>query len=191
MKLPKPVRKLVDKVKQTIDDNREADEKQQRLEEWKKKLRESMEDHEVFRADCAAYDALYGGTKSIRPLGASDLYVSDRYRDDRQFTENARQVVNLTYQLIESQIDINLPVPAVEAREELDANQPEEQQPEQQQSPDNKPNPKRPSRRDMIEGQLAYMAADTRYASESITENERHCQEKRDSLLQGRLQPRL
>jgi hypothetical protein len=174
MKLPKPIRKLVDKVTQTIDDNREADAKQARLEAWKSKLRDAMEPHESFRADCATYDALYGGTKSIRPLGDSNLYVSDRYRDDTQSTEDARQVVNVTFQLIESSIDVNLPVPAVEAREELDGNapEPEEKQPLEQQGPENKPKPKQPSRRDMIEGQLAYMAADTTMRRIN-TENER------------------
>ena len=173
MKLPKPIRKLVDKVTQTIDDNREADAKQARLEAWKSKLRDAMEPHESFRADCATYDALYGGTKSIRPLGDSNLYVSDRYRDDTQSTEDARQVVNVTFQLIESSIDVNLPVPAVEAREELDSEVPEpEQPPDNQQDPNAKPKPKQPSRRDMIEGQLAYMAADTSLRRIN-TENER------------------
>jgi len=53
--------------------------------------------------------------------------------------EPARQVVNLVFQLIESQIDINLPVPAVEPPEEEDEAE----------------------RRHMIEGQLSYMAGDT------------------------------
>ena len=97
-----------------------------------------MEEHETFRSDCATYDALYGGTKQIRPLGGTDIYVSDRYPETNS-PEPARQVVNLVFQLIESQIDINLPVPAVEPTEEEDEAE----------------------RRNMIEGQLAYMAGDT------------------------------
>ena len=161
-------------MKQTIDDNQKADEKQQRLEQWKSKLREAMDDHETFRADCATYDALYGGTKSIRPVGESNLYVSDRYRDDTQVPDDARQVVNIIFQLCESQIDVNLPVPAVEATEELDSNVPDEKPKakpgEQEPAPETKP--KQPSRRDMIEGQLAYMAADTSLRRIN-TENER------------------
>ena len=138
MKLPGFITKVVDKVNQAIDDNREEQEKQAKLEEWKKRLQEAMEEHETFRADCATYDALYGGTKQIRPLGGTDIYVSDRYPETNS-PEPARQVVNLVFQLIESQIDINLPVPAVEPTEEEDEAE----------------------RRNMIEGQLAYMAGDT------------------------------
>jgi len=173
MKFPKPFQRMVNKIMPKTDEQIEQDEKQARLEDWKSKLRDAMEEHETFRADCATYDALYGGTKSIRPLGASNLYVSDRYHDDTQSTEDARQVVNLVFQLIESQIDVNLPVPAVEAKEELDSEVPEEKpegKPGEDQSPDVKPKP--PSRRDMIEGQLAYMAADTSLRRIN-TENER------------------
>ena len=138
MKLPGFITKVVDKVNQAIDDNREEQEKQAKLEEWKKRLSEAMEEHETFRSDCATYDALYGGTKQIRPLGGTDIYVSDRYPETNS-PEPARQVVNLVFQLIESQIDINLPVPAVEPTEEEDEAE----------------------RRNMIEGQLAYMAGDT------------------------------
>ena len=138
MKLPGFITKVVDKVNQAIDDNREEQEKQAKLEEWKKRLQEAMEEHETFRSDCATYDALYGGTKQIRPLGGTDIYVSDRYPETNS-PEPARQVVNLVFQLIESQIDINLPVPAVEPTEEEDEAE----------------------RRNMIEGQLAYMAGDT------------------------------
>ena len=113
MKLSGIIQKVVDKVNQAIDDNREEQEKQAKLEEWKKRLSEAMEEHETFRSDCATYDALYGGTKQIRPLGGTDIYVSDRYPETNS-PEPARQVVNLCFQLIESQIDINLPVPAVE-----------------------------------------------------------------------------
>ena len=138
MKLPGFITKVVDKVNQAIDDNREEQEKQAKLEEWKKRLSEAMEEHETFRSECATYDALYGGTKQIRPLGGTDIYVSDRYPETNS-PEPARQVVNLVFQLIESQIDINLPVPAVEPTEEEDEAE----------------------RRNMIEGQLAYMAGDT------------------------------
>ncbi len=138
MKLPGFISKVVDKVNQAIDDNREEQEKQAKLEEWKKRLQEAMEEHETFRSECATYDALYGGTKQIRPLGGTDIYVSDRY-PEADSPEPARQVVNLVFQLVESQIDINLPVPAVEPTEEEDEAE----------------------RRHMIEGQLAYMAGDT------------------------------
>ena len=166
MKLPsitKVVKRIMKDPEQLGEDQRQA-----KLEEWKKRLSEAMEEHEAFRAECATYDALYGGTKQIRPLGGADIYVSDRYPEENT-PKPARQVVNLCFQLIESQIDINLPVPAVEAKDELDSEVPE---PEEQQDPEAKPKPKQPSRRDMIEGQLAYMAADTSLRRIN-TENER------------------
>lgn len=136
MKLPsitKVVKRIMKDPEQLSEDERQA-----KLEEWKKRLQEAMEEHETFRAECATYDALYGGTKQIRPLGGTDIYVSDRY-PEADSPEPARQVVNLCFQLIESQIDINLPVPAVEPTEEEDEAE----------------------RRNMIEGQLSYMAGDT------------------------------
>jgi hypothetical protein len=148
MKLPS-ITKVVKRIMRDPEQLSE-DEKQAKLEEWKKRLQEAMEEHEIFRADCATCDALYGGTKQIRPLGGGDLYVSDRYRDDTTTPQPARQVVNLTFQLIESQIDVNLPVPAVEPTEEADSTE----------------------RREMIEGQLAYMAADASMRRIN-TENER------------------
>ncbi len=138
MKLPGFISKVVDKVNQAIEDNREEQEKQAKLEGWKKRLQEAKEEHEIFRSECAVYDALYGGTKQVRPLGGADIYVSDRYQDYPS-PQPARQVVNLVYQLIESQIDVNMPVPAVEPTEEADEAE----------------------RRNMIEGQLTYMAGDT------------------------------
>jgi len=75
MKLPGFITKVVDRVNQAIEDNREEQEKQAKLEEWKKRLQEAMEEHETFRSECATYDALYGGTKQIRPLGGTDIYV--------------------------------------------------------------------------------------------------------------------
>lgn len=139
MKLPGFIQKVVDKMNHAIEENQEEREEQAKLEEWKKRLQEAMEEHEVFRAECATYDALYGGTKQIRHMNETDIYVSDRFRTDNQLPEPARQVVNLVFQLIESQIDINLPVPAVEPTEEEDGTE----------------------RRNMLEGQLAYMAGDT------------------------------
>jgi hypothetical protein len=110
-----------------------------------------MEEHEVFRSDCAIYDALYCGTKAISPQGTRDLYVSNRFsNNDAGTTEDARQVVNIIFQLIESQIDVNLPMPAVESKEELDSE----------------------GRKRMIEGQLTYMAADANLRRIN-TENER------------------
>ncbi len=135
-------------IGETEEELRQSEESQAKLEEWKKRLNEAMEEHETFRAECATYDALYGGTKQVRPLGA-DIYVSDRYQDYTT-PKPARQVVNLVFQLIESQIDINMPVPAVEPTEEADESE----------------------RRSMIEGQLTYMAGDT-YLRRINGENER------------------
>lgn len=138
---------IIDKVKETynyakeavkakVEEIQTADAQQAKLQEWKKKLTEAMSEHETFRANCAVYDALYQGTKAVAPNDAS--YMSSRFSEDQGETENARQVVNIVFQLIESQIDPKTPLPAVEPTEEEDGGQ----------------------RKDMIEGQLTYMASD-------------------------------
>lgn len=136
MNIPGAIKKVVKRIMRDPEQLSE-DENQAKLEEWKKRLQEAMEEHEIFRAECATYDALYGGTKQVRSLGDTDIYVSNRYQD-HPTPQPARQVVNIIFQLIESQIDINMPVPAVEPTEEEDESE----------------------RRNMIEGQLTYMSGD-------------------------------
>ena len=135
MDITKPFKAIKEAVKGKIEEKQTADVQQAKLSEWKKKLTEALTEHESFRSDCATNDALYQGTKAVAPQD-SNTYMSDRYGDEGQ-TKDARQVVNIVFQLIESQIDPNTPLPAVEPQEEEDSD-----------------------KKDMIEGKLSYMASD-------------------------------
>lgn len=135
---------IIDKAKKAVkrimgDEQQLQEDKQQtKLEKWKKKLNEALSQHDSFRAMAAVNDAQYNGTKEVLSSSGRQLYMSDRFNDDvaTQATANARQVVNITFQLIESQIDISVPMPNVEAIEGDDDNE----------------------RKKMIEGMLTYMA---------------------------------
>lgn len=130
-------------VKTKIEEKQTEDQQSAKLQKWKEKLSEAISEYESYRAECATHDALYIGTKAVRAPGDSNLYMSSRFDnllDDvtTQDTADARQVVNIIFQLIESQIDPNTPLPAVEPTEEQDDG----------------------DRKDMVEGQLSYMASD-------------------------------
>jgi len=128
------VKRIMGDEKQLADDRDQA-----KLEQWKNKLTEAMSEHDTFRGNAATWDAIYNGTKAVG-ANVGRVYVSDRYNFDDitnlPGTKDARQVVNLTFQLIESQIDISVPMPSVDAIEGDDDNE----------------------RKDMIEGMLTYMA---------------------------------
>lgn len=104
-----------------------------RLQEAQNQLDLAIAAHSQFRQDAKEWDALYNGTRKIRPQ--TTLTVSDRFNsNDYDATEDARQVVNIVFQLIESQIDTSVPKPLVQSREEDDE-----------------------FRRRMVEGMLSYM----------------------------------
>lgn len=123
-----------DKIEESQEELEKAKESYEKLERWKAKLNDAMSTHDVFRANSAAWDALYNGTKDVDTI--SSVYVSNRNTDIKK--KQARQVVNLVFQLIESQIDTSIPQPRVDAMEEEDT-----------------------EKTDMVEGQLAYMAQNT------------------------------
>lgn len=145
MDLLKPIKSITKKVKEYMDNTAKEQEQQKKLENWKSKLTTSLSGHDTFRADCATWDALYNGTKTV---STSNGYMSNR--TDQGQTKDARQVINIVYQLIESQIDINVPKPNVDAVEGEDGDQ----------------------RKDMIEGMLCYMA-DSQSLERINSENER------------------
>jgi len=128
----------IDPVKQMIADKKESDAEQAKLQKWKKRLSQAMSEHDKFRDDCAKWDALYHGTKAVGPnVGRTPSYMSERYGDDyASNAADARQVVNICFQLVESQIDITVPMPSVHAIEGDDNNE----------------------RKAMIEGYLTYLA---------------------------------
>lgn len=142
------VKNMIDGFKGKIEEKQEENSKakadQEKLESWKKKLNEAMSKHDVFRANCSAWDALYNGTKEVDTV--SSQYVSDKVVGK---TKQARQVVNLVFQLIESQIDTSIPQPRVDAMEEEDKD-----------------------KTDMVEGQLTYMTQGTEMERVN-SENER------------------
>lgn len=120
--------KIMDKVQGYKDDK----EKEEKLQKWENKLERALEKHNDFRNKAASWDAVYNGTKEVG--GVRNTYVSNRDRDKRQ-TKDARQVVNITLQLIEAQINPEVPTPRVDALELEDQD-----------------------KKDMIEGMLTYMS---------------------------------
>lgn len=116
----------MNKIQEVKDDQAQKD----KLQKWKDKLERAMEQHNSFRDNCIKWDNVYNGTKSV---GNNTYYVSDR---DRTQTSDARQVINIVHQLIESQIQVDIPKPSVEiieGQEDLE-------------------------RKQMIEGMLTYMS---------------------------------
>ena len=139
MDIFKPIKNAIKKVREHVDNIEKEREEQEKIEKWKKRLTDAISKHDAFRADCAAWDAQYHGTKEVGSSIGKNL-VSDR---DKKVTKDARQVVNITLQLIESQIDISVPKPNVEPTE-FDNNDPMEQE-----------------RQRMVEGMLHYMGSGT------------------------------
>ena len=138
MDLFKPFKSVAKKVREYMDNVEKEREELEKLEKWKKRLSNAISKHDPFRANCSLWDAQYHGTKEVGGVGIA--YMSDR---DRHTTKDARQVVNITLQLIESQIDISVPKPNVEPTE-FDEGDPMEQE-----------------RQRMVEGMLYYMGGGT------------------------------
>jgi len=105
-----------------------------RLRKWKDRLSISLSEHSNFRSNCVTWDNIYNGTHAV---GGAMGYEMSYSKTDRQQIKSARQVVNITSQLIESQINIDIPTPsvkAVEGSEDL-------------------------GKREMLEGMLTYLSA--------------------------------
>jgi hypothetical protein len=157
MDIFKPIKNIVKKVKEYMDEVTKEKQEQEKLEKWKKRLTNAISAHDSFRVNCAVWDSQYNSTRQVGPEIARPVskrqYMSDRDRE--QGTKDARQVVNLTFQLIESQIDISVPKPNVEPCE-YDYDQDEQEQ----------------ERNRMIEGMLTYMA-DRPTIQRLVSENER------------------
>ncbi len=137
MDLLKPIKGAIKKVQQHQEQRTSERQAQEKLEQWKHRLSDAMSHHDTFRHMAAVWDSIYHGTKAVGPK-IGKVYMSDRHTDGGQ-TNDARQVVNIALQLIESQIDISVPLPAVEAIEGDDDSE----------------------RKQMIEGMLTYMASGT------------------------------
>lgn len=143
------ITKVVSAIKGKVDEITAEQKQQAKLTEWQKKLETALSEHNSFRSDASSWDAMYHGTKAVSD-GSGRVYMSDRDNTtDRQNTANARQVVNITFQLIESQIDPSIPLPAVDPIEVDDD-----------------------ERRKMVEGTLTYMSTGTDL-KRIVSENER------------------
>jgi hypothetical protein len=153
MDIFKPIKKVIKRVKERMDEVTKEKQEQEKLEKWKKRLTNAISAHDSFRANCAVWDAQYNSTRQVGSDIRRGQYISDRDRDQR--SEDARQVVNLTFQLIESQIDISVPKPNVEPCE-YDYDQDEQEQ----------------ERNRMIEGMLTYMSSQPTM-DKLVSENER------------------
>ena len=153
MDIFKPIKNIVKRVKEYMDEVTKEKQEQEKLEKWKKRLTNAISAHDSFRANCAVWDAQYNSTRQVGADIRRGQYISDRDRDQK--SEDARQVVNLTFQLIESQIDISVPKPNVEPCE-YDYDQDEAEQ----------------ERNRMIEGMLTYMSSQPTM-DKLVSENER------------------
>lgn len=113
----KSLKSLVGLGKEEVDaEQLKKKEDDDKLMQWKAKLQEALSKHDEFRAEAAVWDEMYNGSKRIASMPNA---MSDKDRDEGM-TKDARQVVNLTYQLIESQIDTTIPMPRVDPLEQED-----------------------------------------------------------------------
>lgn len=135
----KVVRKLgMDGVADNIEIN-------ERLKKAQNRLDRAMNEHLKFKQKASEWDDQYNNTRDIKPLPMT--HVSNKYNQSKP--QQARQVVNITYQLIESQIDSYIPSPLVEAVEAEDV-----------------------EKRLMVEGMLKYISQGTKLRRIN-SENER------------------
>jgi hypothetical protein len=154
-KIKKVYNKAVSAIKDKVEDIKQSDADQELLSKWQAKLEDAMQDHNTFRSKCAYNDEQYNGsrdtsgTTSKRPMSNKDVAV----------TKDAKQVVNITFQLIESQIDITVPQPRVDELEKDDVD-----------------------RKKMIEGKLKQFA-ESDEAKVIVAENERITKKNSYSIM--------
>ena len=140
-------KKVGDKMKTKVDEIKQSEADEELLSKWQAKLEDAMQDHNTFRSQCARNDEQYnnsrttGSSNQRRPMSDKDSVVA----------KDARQVVGLTFQLIESQIDIAIPSPRVDEYEKSDVD-----------------------RKKMIEGQLKHFS-ESDELKVIVSENERIC----------------
>lgn len=139
-------KKAGDKVKKVINDIKQNEEEQAMLSKWQAKLEDAMQDHNTFRVQCAYNDEQYNNSRDTSGTSSKRSYMSEK---NIPVTKDARQVVGITFQLIESQIDITVPQPRVDELEEVDVD-----------------------RKKMIEGQLKHFS-ESDELKVIVAENER------------------
>ena len=73
--------------------------------------------HGDFMRDMSEWNDLYQGTKEIATKNSKSNFISNR-KNTAKRPKDADNVVNISYQIIESQIDTTIPMPRVDAYEE-------------------------------------------------------------------------
>lgn len=149
------IKGVIKKVKDKKEEMDKAEEEQQFLSKWQARLEDAMGDHHTFRSNCATYDELYNNSKSIG-ANLGKAYMSDKTSTN---TKDARQVIGLTYQLIESQIDITVPSPRVDELEQEDGD-----------------------KKQMVEGQLKHFSESDELKI-IVSENERICKKNSYAIM--------
>lgn len=97
MDLLKPFKVVKKKLADIKEEKQQEYEQQEKLRKWKEKLERAIEAHSDYRTKCAKWDAIYNGTDEVEGSNVK-----------------ARQVVNLTFQIIESSIKTDVPLPRVD-----------------------------------------------------------------------------
>lgn len=140
MGIKSAVKKVIQTVTDKVEEYRDDKAEDKELMKCKSLLEKAMAEHQIFRSNAAAWDEQYNGTHAVGRNIGGNSFVSNRFQSDQSAPnvtpKDARQVVNITGQLIEAQIDITVPEPAVEAIEGDDQGE----------------------RQKMIEGKLCYMS---------------------------------
>lgn len=108
--------KVVTKLKDKVEEVKQSEADQELLSKWQSKLEDAMSDHNTFRAQCAKNDEQYNNGREVSSTN-SRRPMSDK---DAATTKDARQVVGLTFQLVEAQQDITIPSPSVDEYEKTD-----------------------------------------------------------------------
>lgn len=103
------MQKIREKFNEYKEEKTEQREQEEKLFKWKKKLENALSEHSTFRANVDEWDALYHGTHGVSNLPTTAM--SDQ--TDKGTAQDARQVVNIVLQLIESQIDLDIPQPNI------------------------------------------------------------------------------
>lgn len=168
------IQKVVKKVREYMDTADQERQDQEKLDKWKHRLTNAISEHDTFRANCAVWDAQYNSTRAVGGNISNRVPMSARtedVRNDVYGTKDARQVVNLTFQLIESQIDVSVPKPNVEPCE-FDYDNEETEL----------------ARNDMIEGMLTY-TVDRPSTERIVSENERITKKNSMSIYHVKYNP--
>ncbi len=107
MDLLKSFRKVVDKIKDTVEQKKQDDKDQEELQKWKKKLELAKQNWDTTLID--EREMIYNGTHDV------DKNINDTSNKARS---KANNVQNIVYEFVESQIETTIPQPSVKSKRE-------------------------------------------------------------------------